>query len=180
MPVHALSDAVVDLNTAFGPTGMALEAALYDDRDSLGAQAARLDQFFLARLRPDKAHPLVAAMSAALARDPRASVLAISDQFGYSIRSMDRLFNAVLGFSPKTYARVLRLGAALAALSADDVRPLAEIATASGYYDQAHFTHEFRDFVGATPSAYRALLYARREQPPPNLVQFLQDSRAVP
>jgi AraC-like DNA-binding protein len=33
---------------------------------------------------------------------------------------------------------------------------LTEIALAAGYYDQAHFCREFKDFPGLTPSAYRA------------------------
>jgi AraC-like DNA-binding protein len=31
-----------------------------------------------------------------------------------------------------------------------------EIALECGYYDQAHFIHEFRTFSGLTPSAYVA------------------------
>jgi len=32
----------------------------------------------------------------------------------------------------------------------------AEVACASGYYDQAHLIHDFQSFAGLTPSAYLA------------------------
>jgi AraC-like DNA-binding protein len=51
---------------------------------------------------------------------------------------------------------------------------LTEIAFASGYYDQAHFSREFADFAGSAPHAFRAALLERQEDSPPNLVQILQ------
>ena len=33
---------------------------------------------------------------------------------------------------------------------------LGEVAFATGYADQAHFNHDFRDLTGMTPSAYLA------------------------
>ena len=41
-------------------------------------------------------------------------------------------------------------------------RPLTRIAHEAGYFDQAHFCHEFRKVVGLAPSAYRLLA---RHQP---------------
>ena len=34
-------------------------------------------------------------------------------------------------------------------------RPLAEIAAATGFTDQSHFTRRFRQTTGLTPDAYR-------------------------
>src|SRR5688572_24479361 len=48
----------------------------------------------------------------------------------------------------------VRLRAALSALTGTRA-PLAEIAAASGFYDQAHFGRLFRRHFGTTPAAYR-------------------------
>jgi AraC-like DNA-binding protein len=34
---------------------------------------------------------------------------------------------------------------------------LAELAHTAGYFDQAHFSREFKDFTGHTPTEYLAL-----------------------
>jgi AraC-like DNA-binding protein len=49
-------------------------------------------------------------------------------------------------------------------LSIDAVQPVdwSQLAQAAGYYDQAHFSKEFKDFTGHTPTAHPAL---RRRYP---------------
>jgi AraC-like DNA-binding protein len=45
----------------------------------------------------------------------------------------------------------------------------AEVALSCGYYDQAHFIHDFRAFSGLTPTGYRTARTAFQ-----NHVSFLQ------
>ena len=44
-------------------------------------------------------------------------------------------------------------------LSVDALRPVdwSELAQTAGYFDQAHFIREFKDFTGHTPTGYLAL-----------------------
>lgn len=77
---------------------------------------------------------------------------------GLSLRAFERQFHATYQMSPHQYVRNLRVRMTCSALVFTR-KPLAEIASESGFADQSHFTKEFRRFVGETPHAYR-LRYA--------------------
>ncbi len=65
-----------------------------------------------------------------------------------------RTFRKFVGCTPGDLLRARRLELAAAALISSDT-PLAEIALASGFSDQAQFTKAFRRMYGIAPGAYR-------------------------
>ena len=75
---------------------------------------------------------------------------------GMSVRTLQRLFASYVGVSPKAVLARYRLQDAAAAIDAGTVDDLAGLAAALGWFDQAHFSREFRGVVGMTPSAYLA------------------------
>ncbi|TFV83426.1 AraC family transcriptional regulator [Blastococcus sp. CT_GayMR20] len=75
-----------------------------------------------------------------------------------SVRSLQRLFAAYVGLTPKAVLARYRLQDAAAAIDAGE-GDLAGLAATLGWFDQAHFSRDFRSVVGVTPSAY---LRARR------------------
>ena len=72
---------------------------------------------------------------------------------GYTERHLRDMFYTYLGVSFKTYQRIVRYKRTLWALS-DNATTLTDMAYDIGYYDQAHFIHEFRRFQGSTPSRF--------------------------
>lgn len=70
---------------------------------------------------------------------------------GLSSRQMRRLFNFYVGDSPKSFAKVVRFQNILFAKpSAQSLRQ--NKLFYDGYYDQAHFIKDFRQFYGVTPA----------------------------
>ncbi|MBB6459892.1 helix-turn-helix domain-containing protein [Flammeovirga kamogawensis] len=71
--------------------------------------------------------------------------------------SLNRLFSKIIGLSPKRFERLIKFRRSLCDLI-DSEESLTNIATDSGYFDQAHFIREFKYFLNRTPSAYQNLI----------------------
>jgi AraC-like DNA-binding protein len=85
------------------------------------------------------------------------SVGALTDSAGVSGNHLATQFKSHLGVTPKRVARIYRFARLI--LSVDALHPVdwPQLAQAAGYFDQAHFSKEFKDFTGHTPTAYLAL-----------------------
>jgi AraC-like DNA-binding protein len=93
----------------------------------------------------------VAAALAAVEANPSIPIAELRDLVGLSTKRLIAVFRAEIGLSPKAYARIRRLQAALRLVgSMSGARVAAEV----GYFDQAHFVGEFESFVGMTPTQY--------------------------
>jgi AraC-like DNA-binding protein len=96
---------------------------------------------------------------------------ALADTAGVSASHLLAQFKSHVGTTPKRMARIYRFAELI--LSVDARRPVdwAALAQTAGYFDQAHFGKEFKDFTGRTPTEYLALrrrFPADREFPPDN------------
>jgi AraC-like DNA-binding protein len=76
-----------------------------------------------------------------------------------SSRHLLRIFRESVGVGPKTYCRIVRFKTALRALRRRPRPDLLRVALDAGYYDQAHFIHEFNAFYGSSPSAVMSVSY---------------------
>ena len=101
---------------------------------------------------PDPLGPRVLALASA-----GAPVAVMADRLGLSTRQLHRRCLPVFGYGPRRLSRVLRLQRALAAPG-----PLADVAHACGYADQAHLSREVRDLTGITPTVLRRELAGQR------------------
>lgn len=112
-----------------------------------------LEAFLLARLRQPAPDPLMTAAVAWLERQPALRRIdALTRHIGLSQSALERRFKRVVGVSPKKFASMLRLQRAVRLHTAG--ADLAELALAAGYYDQAHFNHDFRRATGRAPTAF--------------------------
>ncbi len=74
-----------------------------------------------------------------------------------SPRQLRRFFDTYIGFSPKTFSRIVRFQSVLAALRRAPQNDWNSLCFAFGYYDQAHFIHEFKEFYGLPPASVSGL-----------------------
>lgn len=91
----------------------------------------------------------------------------ISEILCYSERHLTRLFNSSLGYSPKTFVRIVRFQYALNKLTekADFYENnISDYIQELGYSDQAHFQREFKEFTGITPKSFLKFLKSNRKE----------------
>ncbi len=123
------------------------------------AMFAVLERCLLAQLaRPPELHPAVAfAVGQFCECTAGASVASVTGCVGLSPRRFIELFHRQVGLTPKTFSRVRRFQHALRSFHGRRQIDWAQVALENGYYDQAHFIHDFQGFSGFTPSAYATL-----------------------
>ena len=70
-----------------------------------------------------------------------------------SERQFERKFKELVGLSPKSYAKIIRFEKAKAHFETNRYS-LTEVAISCGYYDQAHFNHDFKALSGYNPKEF--------------------------
>lgn len=82
------------------------------------------------------------------------SVSQLAERFRLSVRSVQDVCNRALGVPPKWLIRCFRLQDALKRLETEDDVNLSLLAQDLGYFDQAHFTRDFKQITGISPGRY--------------------------
>lgn len=157
LQAHELHNEVVALEAICGAAASSVRDEILAARTA-EAKFAALERWLQGRLRQRRADArveqrvfwmrdrLVAAMP------PRISDLAA--EAGMSHRRLIAEFRAHVGLTPKRFCRVRRFQHALAELAARRTIDWSDVACTCGYFDQAHFVHDFRAFSGFRPTEY--------------------------
>ncbi len=159
MPASALYGSSVELSDVLGRRGDEFVERIAE-RDDLGAQIAECERQLVAIAQEhdhDTDRRLGHVWRMFEYSGGHAPVASVADRVGWSRQHLGRRFQTEFGVAPKDAARLVRFGEAVGAMKADHRdASLAQIAAHSGYADQAHFTREWREFAGCTPSEWRA------------------------
>jgi AraC-like DNA-binding protein len=84
------------------------------------------------------------------------SVDDVCNKTGFSKKQLERKFLPVVGTTPKIFSRVCRFLNICHHLDEQKEKSLTQLAYECGYYDQAHFINEFKEFSGFTPKDFFA------------------------
>ncbi|WP_337879901.1 helix-turn-helix domain-containing protein [Rheinheimera sp.] len=120
---------------------------------STAAAVASLEQWLI-RLWLDSVGSARTQAALQLLQQSELNVAGTAAELGISSRTLERQLLQQVGLSPAYFQLCQRLKQARLRL-AQTQQPLAQLALDLGFYDQAHFSHAFRDFVGETPAGYR-------------------------
>jgi AraC-like DNA-binding protein len=157
MPLDELHDQEIGLDCVWGRLADELrERILAAPTDAAKFQVA--EQYLRERaVRGFERHPAVAFALHELCSFGSQPLSWITDRIGLSARRFIEVFRHEVGMPPKVFSRVHRFQNAVKTIGGNrqDI-DWVSVALSCGYYDQAHFIHDFRAFAGMTPSAYLA------------------------
>jgi AraC-like DNA-binding protein len=158
MPAGELANRVVELDAIWGGCSWELRERLLTARGAQGKFRV-LEEFLLDRLqRCERDDTQQRRVSWALERflsEPQAlTIRSVVDQLGISHKHFIAQFRQQVGLTPKLFCRLQRFQQVLSRITAQESVEWADIACDCGYFDQAHFVHDFQAFAGLNPTRY--------------------------
>jgi len=113
--------------------------------------------------RPLRLRPAVTFALSEFQRDPALPRCGkMAERVGFSQRRFIQIFRDEVGLTPKLFCRVQRFQEVIKAIGTRETVDWLDLALSCGYFDQAHFIHDFQEFSSLTPREYLGL---RTEHP---------------
>lgn len=158
LPMREIANRVLDVGDLL-PDGADLVARLREAED-WAQRFGLLDDYLRAHLAAaESAGEIDWALRQLQRSHGQMQIGRLADELGVSRKRLIARFQTEIGLAPKSIGRIYRFNRMLGLLHRPGRMSLAERAAACGYYDQAHFNRDFRDFAGLSPSAYLAELH---------------------
>lgn len=144
-----LAEHAFALSDVFAPADVSRCDEMLLEAEGVDARVGVVQQLLLDRLGERPTDALVARAARRLRQQPSLSVRALAARLDVSERHLSRRFRDALGASPKRFARIARINAAVRAASAGG--DWADVAVACGFSDQAHMVNDFTAMIGMPP-----------------------------
>ena len=157
IPLTSFENKAVPITEIFGEDGKNLEEHVINASDNY-ERIKLIETFLLSKLTEQKTIDVItkSCIDLIFLSQGQIGSAELADKMKINRRNMERKFISAIGISPKQLARVARLQATLKMLEQKNVASLTEIAYENGYYDQAHFIKDFREFTGMSPKSFFA------------------------
>jgi len=151
LPMHLLTDTTTALADIWKGVSAEIEDRLANAPNN-DARVAIMQQYLVHQLvRSNDDQQVAYCIQQVKAANGPLSVKQLTDDTGMSQRHLSRKFQNCVGLSPKEYLRISRFLSSLQYLKQYPSCSLTDVAYESGYYDQAHFIRDCKDFTGYTP-----------------------------
>jgi AraC-like DNA-binding protein len=134
--------------------------SLYDSLDSVDSiprQLAIMEDFLIRNWRIRQEDPRMESLIKQIMADPGKNVDQLAASVNLSTRRLRDLFILQSSISPKYFSKLVRFNLALRTIVDQPKVPLTNIALDLGFYDQAHFIRNIREFGGISPSEFRKI-----------------------
>jgi AraC-like DNA-binding protein len=157
LPANELLNTSIPLDYLWGDDAYTLHERLLAAQ-ILDKQFSVLEEALLKRLMQSRTqHPVVPFAVKAFQNVSRnQKITDVTDQIGLSQQRLGQIFRDEVGLTPKLYYRLQRFNQVLHLVKKAPAVDWTDLALTCGYYDQAHFIHDFQSFSGLNPTGYVA------------------------
>lgn len=157
LPAGELRDAHASLDELWGARAIELRDRLLE-AETPEAKFNILEHALLTQAaRLPRRHPAVTFALKEFQDVSRSRTISeVTGQVGLSPRRFIQVFREEVGLTPKLFCRVRRFQEVVRLTQRGQHVEWGDVALACGYFDQAHFIHDFRAFSGLSPTTYLA------------------------
>ncbi len=154
-PMDEIRDSVVDADLIWGREFGELREVLLAEKD-VDARFRLVEQFLLFHFRSKlELNPCVAfAVGEMIERPDVVNIKQMNEKIGFSQKHFTEMFRKQIGVTPKAYLKIMRFQKSVRTIGSSPETDWGSIAVECGFYDQAHFIHDFKHFSGFTPEQY--------------------------
>lgn len=154
LPVNETTGSSIAIEDIWGYEGAMLEEQVLDAATD-EQRIAILEGFLLRRLQQREDDRVVSYCVASIRRSHGAvGIQQLADAVNIGRRHLERRFLTGVGISPKLLSRIMRFQHTLQLLEQKRFTSLTSLAYEGGFYDQAHFIKDFKEFTGLNPRLY--------------------------
>ena len=161
IPLHEINDRILSLDNLFN-TDFIDTVFNYLANNDTAVLAQHINKGLLKKLRYSPMgvkEEVIAYAVTQLQLQRNCNIGQLAQHCGVTQRYLQKIFNLRVGYSPAMFAKVIRFQRALRGLVEQTQCSLTRISGDAGYYDQAHFIRDFRQFTGVTPTQFRLSIH---------------------
>jgi AraC-like DNA-binding protein len=152
-PIHEIFSESLSLdNFMLRSELLVFEERLLESKSNI-ARIHLVEQFLISKMNSTEKDELIVSALAIIHNyrgDIRIKELA--EKLHSSQSPLEKRFRRIVGLSPKKYTSIIRFKHAIKSYAPQ--KSLTELGYEVGFYDQAHFIREFRNFTGQTPNSF--------------------------
>ncbi|PAV30090.1 AraC family transcriptional regulator [Virgibacillus profundi] len=154
LPADELRNEQVSLDTLWGPKAAEIREQLLEAESSV-IKFRIIEHHLLEMMDRDSTqHPAVMFALMKFHLPHELKIADINEQINLSPRRFIQVFKNEVGLTPKQFSRIQRFQKVLQIIKGREQVNWTDIAFDCGYYDQAHFIHDFKSYSGLSPKSY--------------------------
>lgn len=151
--IHELYEESVSLDNYFSGSEISVVEEQLESTDDTKKRIQLIEHFLISKLTHFKTDDLISEVIAKISSvNGNIRIKELAKEFYISQDALEKRFRRMTGATPKQFSHIIKMNFAIHQYKT--VPSLLNVAFENGYYDQAHFNKDFKNFTGQTPTDF--------------------------